>query len=339
VQYVEGRYWPHNTALWVKDFKGNLPKYVYYYLQTLNLERFNSGAGVPTLNRNDLDTLEIDVHGTCEQRKIAAILSAYDDLIENNTRRIKILEEMARAIYTEWFVNFRFPGHKKVKMVDSELGPIPEGWEVRPVGELLSFHIGGGWGQETQGQQFPVPAYVIRGTDIPAARQCSIESVPFRYHKTSNLESRKLQTGDIIMEVAGGSKGQPVGRALLVSDTLLRSLDAPAICASFCKLLRVDEEVIAPELFYLHLWSIYQDGRICTYQVQSTGITNFQFDHFLKEERIVVSPATLQERFLGQVRPAMELAQVLGRANANLLRTRDLLLPKLVSGELDVLGS
>ncbi|MDI6707433.1 MAG: restriction endonuclease subunit S, partial [Bacillota bacterium] len=65
------------------------------------------------------------------QRKIAAILSGYDDLIENNTRRIKNLEEMAQLIYREWFVKFRFPGHEKVRMVDSELGPIPEGWEVK----------------------------------------------------------------------------------------------------------------------------------------------------------------------------------------------------------------
>ncbi len=67
------------------------------------------------------------------QRKIAAILSAYDDLIENNTRRIEILEEMAQRIYREWFVHFRFPGHEDVPLVDSELGPIPEGWERRPL--------------------------------------------------------------------------------------------------------------------------------------------------------------------------------------------------------------
>ena len=65
------------------------------------------------------------------QQKIASILSAYDDLIENNTRRIQILEEMAQRIYHEWFVHFRFPGHENVKMVESELGMIPEGWEVK----------------------------------------------------------------------------------------------------------------------------------------------------------------------------------------------------------------
>ena len=72
------------------------------------------------------------------QRKIASILSAYDDLIENNTRRIAILEEMAQAIYREWFVNFRFPGHENAKMVDSPLGQIPEGWEVLSVTLLVN---------------------------------------------------------------------------------------------------------------------------------------------------------------------------------------------------------
>ena len=71
------------------------------------------------------------------QRKIAAILSAYDDLIENNLRRIKILEEMAQNLYREWFVKFRFPGHQHARFIDSPLGRIPEGWEVKKVGNIL----------------------------------------------------------------------------------------------------------------------------------------------------------------------------------------------------------
>ncbi len=77
------------------------------------------------------------------QRKIAAILSAYDDLIENNTRRIQILEQMAQAIYREWFVHFRFPGHEDVRMVESELGLIPEGWEVIHIKDLYRTSSGG----------------------------------------------------------------------------------------------------------------------------------------------------------------------------------------------------
>ena len=137
VQYIPVKYWPHNTSLWIRDFKGNFPRYVYYFLQTLGLQQFNSGAAVPTLNRNDLDTLELKIHDLPTQRKIAAILGAYDDLIENNTRRIEILEEMAGALYREWFVEFRFPGHENVKMVESELALIPQGWEVGILGDII----------------------------------------------------------------------------------------------------------------------------------------------------------------------------------------------------------
>jgi type I restriction enzyme, S subunit len=98
------------------------------------LRNFSSGSAQPQIPIADLKAVEITYPPIELQRRIASILSAYDDLIENNTRRIKILEEMAQMIYREWFVNFRFPSHEKVKMVESELGPIPEGWAVANLG-------------------------------------------------------------------------------------------------------------------------------------------------------------------------------------------------------------
>src|SRR5438046_4266282 len=96
------------------------------------------------------------------QRHIASILSAYDDLIENNTRRIKILEEMAQMIYREWFVNFRFPGHENVRMVDSELGPIPEGWDATTVGNVLTLEYGKAL-KEPDRHGGPIPVYGSSG--------------------------------------------------------------------------------------------------------------------------------------------------------------------------------
>lgn len=133
VQYSEQPFWPHNTALWVKDFKGNNPKFVYYKLKTLHLERFNGGASVPTLNRNVLDTLPIRIPKPTEQRRIASILSAYDDLIENNRRRIQLLEQAAQLLYKEWFIHLRFPSHEYVKIIDG----VPEGWEYKQVKDIL----------------------------------------------------------------------------------------------------------------------------------------------------------------------------------------------------------
>ena len=97
-------------------------------------------TGASGRQRAELDYIKnvpVPSHSLQTQKKIASILSVYDDLIENNNKRIKILEEMAQNIYKEWFVKFRYPGHENVKMVDSELGKIPERWEVKELGELI----------------------------------------------------------------------------------------------------------------------------------------------------------------------------------------------------------
>src|SRR5712692_9945468 len=130
VFYIRQDFWPLNTTLYVRDFKGNDPLFLSYFLRTLNLARQNTAGAVPGLNRNALHLLPVRIPPLPTQRKIAAILSAYDDLVENNTRRIAILEEMAQSLYREWFVHFRFPGHEKKGMVESPLGMIPERWEV-----------------------------------------------------------------------------------------------------------------------------------------------------------------------------------------------------------------
>ena len=246
------------------------------------------------------------------QRKIAAILSAYDDLIENNTRRIKILEEMAQAIYREWFVHFRFPGHEGVKLVESELGLVPDGWEVKSIGKLISLHVNGGWGEATQSEQFSRPAYVIRGTDIPKVRSGSIVECPLRFHKPSNLASRILRDEDILMEISGGSNDQPVGRVLFVRQSLLSQFDEDVICASFCKLLRVDQNQIYPGNIYFHLREIYDNRQIMKYQVQSTGITNFKSTHFLENEKICIPKKSIQTIFMNLVEPLINQIYILG---------------------------
>ena len=119
------------------------PRYLAYLLLGDEVQGVihakTNGATVPHLNMKDVRSLPLPALPQLQtQRKIAAILSAYDDLIENNLRRIKILEEMAQNLYREWFVKFRFPGHEQVRMVDSPLGKIPEGWEATTLGQHLA---------------------------------------------------------------------------------------------------------------------------------------------------------------------------------------------------------
>ena len=316
------------------------PLFLFYYFGSQPMvEHIRSiaiGAAVPGINLGLLKGIEVVLPPLKIQKRIASILSAYDALIENNTYRIKILEQMALMIYREWFVNFRFPDHEQVNLVPSEIGPIPSNWTVLKSGEALQYHIGGGWGAEQSNETYETPAHVIRGTDIPAARVGMLTSCPLRFHKESNVNPRRLQDGDIVFEVSGGSKGQPVGRALLVNSQILSAFGGDAICASFCKLLRPNPSKIGSVHLYEYLLESYTTGLIEKYQVQSTGITNFKFGVFLEDAKITVPSQVVRLNFERLSSPILDSIALLGRKNAVLRQTRDLLLPRLMSGEISV---
>jgi type I restriction enzyme S subunit len=318
------------------------PLFLFYALQSWftqgELKSRSSGTTVSGIKQSELRKVRIPIFPLSIQRKIAGILSPYDDLIENNLRRIKILEEMAQTLYREWFVKFRFPGHQKVKMVDSSLGKIPEGWGVKSLESLISEHIGGGWGKEAPDKTHTESGFVVRGTDIPDGRYCNISNVPYRYHTLSNLQPRRLTGGDIIFEVSGGSKGQPVGRTLIVSSKFLSAFGGEhVICASFCKRIKPNARLYASEILYLSFLEAYGSGEIEQFQVQSTGISNFKWTEYIQQTYRVIPPDSIQVLFLKLIDPLFSQIVTLGLKNRNLRRTRDLFLPKLISGELDVL--
>ena len=133
--YIYNRCWAHNTVLYIDDFKGNDPLYLYYLLKTLPLSSFSGGSAVPTLNRNHIHPIEIKFHKDINiQKKIAAILSSLDEKIELNRRINGNLEQQAQALFKSWFVDFE--PFKNGKFVDSELGMIPKGWRVVCLGEV-----------------------------------------------------------------------------------------------------------------------------------------------------------------------------------------------------------
>ena len=170
------------------------------------------------------------------------------------------------------------------------------GWKKTTLRPLLANYIGGGWGSDKSDGDFSELGAVIRGTDIPNAAAGMTAGIPHRFHKRSNIKTRKLVPNDIIFEVSGGSKDQPVGRALLCSEKLLAKLGADAIPASFCKRLVVDQEQASPSFLYYFFRQIYLDRRIVQWQVQSTGISNFQFEAFLDECELLLPPIAQQVR-------------------------------------------
>ena len=254
---------------------------------------------MPNLNTSILRSVPIRFPPLPTQRKIAAILSAYDDLIENNLRRIKILEEMAQNLYREWFVKFRFPGHQNARFVDSRLGQIPDGWELMKVGDILK--------QVKRGTKIQKQDYATEGL-IPVVDQ----GKEFIGGYTDDMES--LISYDLPLIVFGDH------------TRVLKFIDFPFACgADGTQLLKSDNERMPMTLFYYALLSI--------------DLSDFAYARhfkFLKEESLVLPAKSIAGLFDQFVSPLRDQTRSLMRKNTILRRTRDLLLPKLISGEVDV---
>jgi type I restriction enzyme S subunit len=257
------------------------------------------GAAYPAVDTGTLERAEIYLPPLPVQRKIAAILSAYDDLIENNLRRIKILEEMAQNLYREWFIKFRFPGYQTARFVDSPLGRIPEVWEITKVGDILK--------NVKRGIKIQKKDYAIEGA-IPIVDQ----GKEFVGGYTDNIES--LISKDLPLIIFGDH------------TRILKFIDFPFACgADGTQILKSNDERMPITLFYCALLSI--------------DLSDFAYArHFklLKEEHLFLPTKSIAAFFDQFVSPLREQLRSLMQKNTTLRRTRDLLLPRLISGELDV---
>lgn len=296
-----------------------------------------SGTAVQMVTKKNVEDYKFLCPPQGEREKIADILWSYDNLIENNTRRIRLLEQMAENLYKEWFVRFRFPGHEKVEFVNSKLGKLPSTFCVANMASVIDYYIGGGWGNDEYSDDFPVQASVIRGTDFPFVTNFDVSTCPNRFHKKSNYKSRQLYDGDIILEISGGTAEQPVGRSVLVTQELIdRFEEGKVICASFCKLLRLKKNVVSPYFFYYWMKYLYDTRIIDRFQLQSTGIINFKFEYFLRKGLVMLPSKPIMDEFDKHIIPVFHEINKLAQQNELLVKQRDLLLPRLMSGKLEI---
>lgn len=136
---IKGKSWSHNTTLYIKEYKNVAPLFIYYLLKTIDLKNYAGGSAVPTLNRNHIHCLPVKIPtDILIQKQIVSILSSYDNLMENNQKQIKLLEELAQRLYKEWFVDLHFPDYENTPVVDG----IPEGWQIGRLDELGEFKRG-----------------------------------------------------------------------------------------------------------------------------------------------------------------------------------------------------
>lgn len=326
--------------------------YLLYLLQTeemqAQLKARATGTTVLGIKQSELRKVTLSLPPFADQVVAAGVLKTLDDRITLLLETNATLEAIAQALFKSWFVDFdpvraKMDGRAPEGMdeataalfpdglEESELGLVPRGWRFVPFGQLLSHTIGGDWGSEVPDEKNDARVAIIRGTDIPDLQSGAALRVPVRYTSQKKLSTRKLEDGDIVLEVSGGSKDQPTGRSLYLTAGLLGQFDCPVEPASFCRLLRPTTKHIGA-LLGQHLTYIYAQGKTWEYQNQSTGISNFQTTHFLESELVALPPDEILSTFASTVRPMIDRAHLTQIRELSTLR--DTLLPRLISGQL-----
>lgn len=313
--YIEKDYWPHNTTLYVSDFHENNPKFIYYLLKTLDFSSLNAGSGVPTLNRNHVHEIPLKMPIDHEiQKKIASLLSAFDDKIEINNKIAKTLEEMAQTIFKEWFVKFQFPGYKKVEFIDSDLGKIPEGWKISTLKDIVDLK-NNRYAKNNIKDRIPyLPIDLIQSKTLLLK-----ETAPVEDAKSSLI---KFFENDILFGA-------------------MRPYFFKVSIAPFMGLSRTTCFVFRPktrDLFGYASFVFFRQETIdyATNLSQGSTIPYAKWNGALAEMQILEPSLELLQLFNAISLPVIEKIKNIYFENEKLSALRDLLLPKLMRGEIRV---
>lgn len=293
-------------------------RYLYYFFKDNSdlLVRLGGGAAQPNLLLGDIRKIMVRVPEISVQQDISDVLSCYDDLIENNNRRIAILEDMAQSLYREWFVNFRFPGHETIEFKDSPLGQIPEGWEVKNLSDIAEVNP-----ESITKKNAPVD---INYVDIKSVSTGSIDEIkPMPFSEAPSRARRKVQNGDIIWATVRPNRKQ--------YSFIARPLNNTIVSTGFA-VLRANK--VSSEFLY--------------YSVTTNSFTSYLVNHAtgaaypavntndFKNADILVPPESLLMSFDTLVSSCILQSQALKKKNNNLKQQRDMLLPKLISGKINI---
>lgn len=309
VHFLEEPFWPHDTTLWVKDFKGNDPYFCYLLLKTLRLEELDVGAANPTLNRNHAHQLRVMRPDLESQRRIGAVISACDRLIRVSKRRIEILDELAQSLYREWVVHFRFPGSKRGGTDTAKTAVPPVRWSEVTLSTVARI---------TMGQAPKSEFYNDDGFGLPFHQGVSDFGNLLPVHaKFCTAAIRTAEPFDVLCSVRA-----PVGRLNIADQRLGIGRGVSAIRRTDC----------AQALLLLQL-------RQALGKVDSIGggtIYKAVGKAELADLPIVEPEPELVSAFEQIVRPMLDIRIELTLQIRQLEAARDLLLPRLVTGQLDI---
>jgi type I restriction enzyme, S subunit len=297
------------------------PLYLFFYLAGPKMVQHvlgrAIGAAVPGINLGILKQLPVVLPPLSAQRRISRILSAYDELIENCQQRIRILEAMARSLYREWFINFRFPGHEKVRRVTSALGEIPEGWEPKTVGDLTEYLNRG-----------LSPTYSEDGPSIVINQKCIRDQrVAMRLARRQSKvipTAKQVRFGDVLINSTGvGTLGRV---AQVYKDIDNCTVDSHVTIA------RAKEDI---DIDFFGYTLLNRQDAIERLGIGATGQTELSKSAIAGLE-VAVPGLDIQRAFSRQAGPIRNMMVLLADQIDNLKRTRDLLLPRLLSGNIRI---
>ena len=314
--YIYEECWAHNTVLYVDDFKGNFPLYLYYLLKTLPLSSFGGGSAVPTLNRNHIHPLVVKHNPNIDvQKRIAFILKSLDDKIELNWRINDNLEKQAQALFKSWFVHFET--FKDGEFVESELGMIPKGWRVESLGNVCKCLLGGTPSRNKEDYWNGDIAWINSG-----------EVNEFRITKPSeyiteeglkNSATKLLPRKTTVLAITGATLGQV---SLLEIDT----------CANQSVIGVLENEILP----YEYIYPLINDriSELCSHM--TGGAQQHINKNNVEGLSIIVPPSDVIERYKEKTSPIYNLIGNKCIETQIITSLRDSLLPKLMSGEVKV---
>ncbi len=230
----------------------------------------------------------------------------------------KNLEDQAQSVFKSWFIDT----------------PSSSTWQTGTFSDIIDTMIAGDWGKDHQIGNNTEMVYCIRGTDIPDVKSGNKGKMPARFILPKNYATKQLVAGDVVVEISGGSPSQSTGRIASISQSLLNRYDKGMVCTNFCKAMKPKPGY---SMFVYYYWQyLYDKGVFFMYENGTTGIKNLDISGFIKTELIVLPPVDLVKKFNTFCLSLFDVIFVNGHANEQLAKIRDTLLPKLMSGELDV---
>lgn len=314
VFFLEQDYWPLNTALYVIDFKGNDPKFLAYFLRNTLRGYQSEKAAVPGVDRNVLHEIKVRAPDRTTQLRICDHLAAYDDLIENNRRRMALLEESARLLYQEWFIRLRFPGYEHTRIVNG----VPNGWESCLLGDICKIGRGAS----------PRPIMNFMGGTVPWFKigDATASDCPFIF-STQELvtedgakKSILLEPGSLILSNSA-TCGIPyfTGVSGCIHDGWLH----------FSNFRKVGK-------WFLYCYLFFKRDELVNSVSDGSTQKNLNTSAVGRLKVVIPKNQLLTSQFEDAVKVSFDAINILSRQNAALRAARDLLLPRLISGEITV---